>query len=166
MPGSVDFIYLPVNFKRRSNAGYAFISFRTEQDYCRFVESFNGRDPRTVIPGLCDQGGIHPFEVSPAHHQGLEQNVSRLQESQVMWQLLDFQDWLPVLFDAQGNLVEFPLPHAAQAALDCRRRAEQLGLMVNGRFRGHDEELEEQSQGAGSQQGRNQPGTKGRSRRR
>lgn len=132
MKGAIDFLYMPTNFKRRTNVGYAFINFRAAEDCAQFVEQVHKSDPETLFPGMSGTPNGEPtipLEVRKAHYQGSEENVRRLQSSQVMWELLDFLDWLPILIDPEGNPVDFPLPSVVQAALDARIRASEVNAL-------------------------------------
>lgn len=108
----VDFLYLPIDFRNKCNVGYAFLSFRTAQACARFTAEYHHRNATDKLPGFKSK---KVCEVSEARCQGREENVRRLQASQVMQQLLDRPDWLPLLFDADGNVEEFPIPKSVKA---------------------------------------------------
>jgi len=105
--GMFDFIYLPIDFKNKCNVGYGFVNFRTAELCSTFVQSFNGVEVRKCLPGFNSRKVV---EVTPARVQGLQDNVRRLRNSPVMTQLMDNPDWLPLLFDDDGESLPFPAP--------------------------------------------------------
>eukprot|EP00397_Hematodinium_sp_SG-2012_P034763 GEMP01037312.1.p1 GENE.GEMP01037312.1~~GEMP01037312.1.p1 ORF type:complete len:429 (-),score=83.29 GEMP01037312.1:418-1704(-) len=105
--GQYDFMYLPIDFKNKCNVGYGFINFRTPETCHLFIRHFHGIEVRKSLPGFNSK---KVCEVTPARVQGLIDNVRRLQNSPVMGQLKDHPEWLPVLFDANGNCEPFPCP--------------------------------------------------------
>eukprot|EP00928_Gymnodinium_smaydae_P009179 TRINITY_DN13398_c1_g3_i1.p1 TRINITY_DN13398_c1_g3~~TRINITY_DN13398_c1_g3_i1.p1 ORF type:complete len:480 (+),score=120.26 TRINITY_DN13398_c1_g3_i1:181-1620(+) len=105
--GQFDFMYLPIDFKNKCNVGYGFINFRTPE-YCDlFVMKFHGVDVRKCLPGLNSRKIV---EVTPARVQGLIENVRRLKNSPVMNQLVDHPEWMPLLFNEDGEQEPFPNP--------------------------------------------------------
>mmetsp|Transcript_8732 Transcript_8732/g.31156 ORF Transcript_8732/g.31156 Transcript_8732/m.31156 type:complete len:366 (-) Transcript_8732:472-1569(-) len=120
---SVDFIYVPIDFKNRCNFGYAFLNFRTAQACGRFAAEFHGSESRLKLPGFQSR---KICEVSPARHQGLDENVRRLRDSAVMAELVSLNkpDWMPKIFGKSGEAVEFPMPaSAAFSAKQCASEA-------------------------------------------
>jgi len=69
--GTYNFFYLPMDVHNKTNVGYAFINFTSSFDLQRFIDKFSGRtferNPSQKIAS-----------VSPAHVQGLENNVRQL----------------------------------------------------------------------------------------
>jgi len=108
----VDFLYLPIDFRNKCNVGYAFLSFRTSEACTRFAAQYHHRQATEKLPGFKSK---KICEVSEARCQGREENVRRLQTSQVMQQLVDRPDWLPLLFDVEGNVEDFPMPKSVKA---------------------------------------------------
>lgn len=105
--GEFDFMYLPIDFKNKCNVGYSFINFRNQAACERFVSQFNGVDVRKCLPGLNSKKVV---EVTPARVQGLQENVRRLRNSPVMNQLQDHPEWMPLIFNEDGEEVPFPNP--------------------------------------------------------
>eukprot|EP00747_Dinoflagellata_sp_TGD_P217530 gnl/TRDRNA2_/TRDRNA2_89918_c0_seq1.p1 gnl/TRDRNA2_/TRDRNA2_89918_c0~~gnl/TRDRNA2_/TRDRNA2_89918_c0_seq1.p1 ORF type:complete len:529 (+),score=93.02 gnl/TRDRNA2_/TRDRNA2_89918_c0_seq1:70-1656(+) len=106
--GRYDFLYLPIDFKNKCNVGYGFINFSTAEACQDFMRAFNGVEVRTCLPGFNSKKIV---EVTPARVQGLTENVRRLRNSPVMTQLRDHPQWLPLLFDDKGEVLEpFPAP--------------------------------------------------------
>jgi len=97
-----NFIYLPFDFHRRHNLGYAFVNMETTQDAMRAWECFNGFQqwqlPSTKV---CEVSWAQPL-------QGLKAHIKRFQNSPVMHEeVLD--EWKPMLF-SQGHRIAFPGP--------------------------------------------------------
>jgi len=111
----VDFLYVPIDFKNRCNFGYAFINFRSVEACDRFAVEFHGSESRVMLPGFQSR---KICEVSPARHQGLDENVRRLRDSAVMTELagLNKPEWMPQIFGANGEVVPFPMPAPTPAA--------------------------------------------------
>jgi len=105
--GLFDFMYLPIDFKNKCNVGYSFINFRTTEACERFISRYHGIDVRRCLPGFNSRKVV---EVTPARVQGLSENVRRLRNSPVMSQLQDHPEWLPLLFDENGDAEPFPQP--------------------------------------------------------
>jgi len=103
--GQLDFMYLPIDFKNKCNVGYAFVNFRTAEACERFAAAFHQSNSRDMLPGYNSK---KVCEVAPARYQGCEENVRRLQASSVMTELLANPEWLPKLFDENGQEVGFP----------------------------------------------------------
>jgi len=120
MKGMFDFIYLPIDFKNKCNVGYAFINFRTVEACESFVNRFNGVEVRKCLPGLNSR---KVTEVTPARVQGFEENVQRLRNSPVMRELMHKPEWLPLIFDYNGDQLSFPAPERPLDPIKPRRRA-------------------------------------------
>eukprot|EP00928_Gymnodinium_smaydae_P090932 TRINITY_DN7463_c0_g1_i1.p1 TRINITY_DN7463_c0_g1~~TRINITY_DN7463_c0_g1_i1.p1 ORF type:complete len:337 (-),score=51.02 TRINITY_DN7463_c0_g1_i1:490-1500(-) len=66
---SFDYVYVPVNTKRGTCKGYAFLNFVDVATAYMFKQKFDGR--------LMDvPGAVKPLEVIPANKQGFSENVS------------------------------------------------------------------------------------------
>jgi len=120
MRGQFDFIYLPIDFKNKCNVGYAFINFRTVEACESFVNRFNGVEVRKCLPGLNSR---KVTEVTPARVQGFEENVQRLRNSPVMRELIHKPEWMPLIFDHNGEQIAFPSPERPLEPIKPRRRA-------------------------------------------
>lgn len=105
--GKYDFLYLPVDFKNRCNMGYAFVNFRKPEDCVECAKVFHGRAVQDCLPGF---NSAKVCAVSPARVQGCIENVRRLRSSPVMAQLINNKQWLPQLFNKEGQPVPFPNP--------------------------------------------------------
>jgi len=104
--GMMDFLYLPMDFRQKVNAGYAFISFRTAEAAVRFTADYHLARCLDKLPGFNSQ---KICEVAPARFQGRTANIERLRSSSVMSRLTQTPDWLPMLFDEVGQVEPFPL---------------------------------------------------------
>lgn len=113
----VDFIYMPIDFRNKCNVGYAFLNFRTHAACTRFAAEFHGQNSADKLPGFRSK---KVCEVSEARYQGRQENVHRLQASQVMAELAGKPDWMPLLFDAEGKEEPFPEPKKQLAAAQKR----------------------------------------------
>jgi len=103
--GTFDFVYMPIDFSKHCNMGYAFINFK-EPHTCRmFIMAFHGVKSKVCLLS-CNSAKV--CEVTYARLQGLKENVYSLQNSLVMDQLVHHKEWQPVLFDDQGDAVSFP----------------------------------------------------------
>jgi hypothetical protein len=107
LKGEFDFVYLPIDFKNQCNVGYAFINFRTIEACQSFMDSFNGMEVCKCLPGLNSR---KITEVTPARVQGFEENVQRLRNSPVMRELTHRPEWMPLIFDENGDELPFPQP--------------------------------------------------------
>jgi len=103
--GTFDFIYMPIDFSKHCNMGYAFINFKKPETCKRFFAAFHGVKSNVCLLS-CNSTKI--CEVTFARLQGLQENVYSLQNSFIMDQLADHKDWQPLLFDDQGDPVPFP----------------------------------------------------------
>jgi len=119
--GEIDFLYLPFDFSRAVNLGYAFINFRTSEGISRFVKQFHGADPFN----FCDlYGSSRRLKVSPARVQGLQANLERVRGDtgrKGIASLHDKPNWQPLFFDEQGNDYPFPWLMNNAKFLDCKK---------------------------------------------
>lgn len=120
MRGLFDFVYLPIDFKNKCNVGYAFINFRSVEACMSFVSRFNGVEVRKCLPGLNSR---KVTEVTPARVQGFDENVQRLRNSPVMRELASKPEWMPLIFDDNGEQLAFPVPERPLDPIKPRRRA-------------------------------------------
>jgi len=116
--GKLDFIYLPIDFKNKCNVGYAFLNFRTAEACARFASEYHLCNSRDKLPGYNSK---KVCEVSAARFQGCEENVRRLQTSNVMSELIAKPEWLPKLFDEDGEEVDFPITDTSKEVLPASR---------------------------------------------
>lgn len=118
--GKVDFIYLPIDFKNKCNVGYAFLNFRTAEACAHFASEYHHANSRDKLPGYNSK---KVCEVSVARFQGCEENTRRLQTSSVMPELIANPDWLPKLFDENGEELDFPTTEMSTEVLPSSRIA-------------------------------------------
>ncbi|CAD7947071.1 unnamed protein product [Amoebophrya sp. A120] len=103
--GSMNFLYMPIDFVTECNVGYCFINFRTQAQADSFKVSYNGWHTKKVLPGY---NSNKIAEVSPAAVQGLYLNLERLKRSPLLPMLKANEAWQPLLFDVIGNVFPFP----------------------------------------------------------
>mmetsp|Transcript_26379 Transcript_26379/g.47863 ORF Transcript_26379/g.47863 Transcript_26379/m.47863 type:complete len:353 (+) Transcript_26379:82-1140(+) len=100
--GRFDFIYIPFDFKRQLNLGYALINLVSSSEAQRFTKHFNGfRNWMTPSDLPCVVVWSDP-------HQGLSIHVERYRNSPVMHESVP-EPWRPLLFK-HGVAVPFPEP--------------------------------------------------------
>jgi len=100
-----DFVYLPMDFQRAANLGYAFVNVVSNEEAERIMQCLNGHSnwsrsvfsqkQLSVVFAKCDE-------------QGLMANIKRYQDSPVMHPEVP-EEWKPVIFD-NGQRQEFPPP--------------------------------------------------------
>ncbi|CAJ1396725.1 unnamed protein product [Effrenium voratum] len=97
-----DFIYLPFDFGRYANLGYAFVNLVDDKAVRQFWRVFQGFTD-WVLPTakVCAVTWSSP-------HQGLEAHVERYRNSPVMHKSVP-SEYKPLIFK-EGNSVEFPSP--------------------------------------------------------
>eukprot|EP00930_Biecheleria_cincta_P072476 TRINITY_DN59868_c0_g1_i1.p1 TRINITY_DN59868_c0_g1~~TRINITY_DN59868_c0_g1_i1.p1 ORF type:complete len:311 (-),score=57.41 TRINITY_DN59868_c0_g1_i1:293-1225(-) len=100
--GLYDFVYLPCDFNRDANLGYAFVNLVSADATKAFWTTFAGFS-RWVLPTakVCQVGWSGP-------HQGLTAHVERYRNSPVMHQSVR-DDYKPVIF-SNGVRQSFPSP--------------------------------------------------------
>mmetsp|Transcript_49860 Transcript_49860/g.132405 ORF Transcript_49860/g.132405 Transcript_49860/m.132405 type:complete len:778 (-) Transcript_49860:127-2460(-) len=118
--GGFDFVYMPIDFSKQCNMGYAFINFKDPLTCRRFMRTFHGVRSKDCLlscnsPKVC--------EVTFARLQGLKENVCSLQNSPIMDQLAEHEEWQPLLFDDHGDPVPFPKQKIAMDDEDATREA-------------------------------------------
>jgi len=104
--GEFDFLYVPTDFNNKCNIGYAFLNFKRHDSVARFLQHFNGVNASICLP---DYNSSKVCEVTPAHVQGLELTIEHLRSSPIAEQLRSKPEWQPLLFDANGEPMAFPL---------------------------------------------------------
>ncbi|KAI3964536.1 hypothetical protein MKX01_042464 [Papaver californicum] len=90
-----DFLYLPVDFKRKSNLGYAFLNFTTCIAALRFYNAFENfcwKSSTFQSPKIC--------RICPARIQGKDGLVGRFKNSYFRCETDEF---LPVLYSPPRN---------------------------------------------------------------
>eukprot|EP00451_Oxyrrhis_marina_P000980 CAMPEP_0204254796 /NCGR_PEP_ID=MMETSP0468-20130131/2787_1 /ASSEMBLY_ACC=CAM_ASM_000383 /TAXON_ID=2969 /ORGANISM="Oxyrrhis marina" /LENGTH=273 /DNA_ID=CAMNT_0051228587 /DNA_START=69 /DNA_END=890 /DNA_ORIENTATION=+ len=101
--GTVDFFYLPMDFRRCRNVGYAFVNFSSPEFAAAFQQQMNGRV-------LLDLPGAEAVEVCPARIQGLHKNVEHFRNSAVRSACV-LPEHQPMLLDpVTGTRLPFPAP--------------------------------------------------------
>lgn len=105
--GQIDYMYLPTDFANRCNVGYCFCNFRTSRARQLFCKLFDAQPAQNVLPGF---NSYKVCQVTKAKWQGRSENVRRLRSSpELMAQLMQNPDWLPMLLTERGEQEEFPI---------------------------------------------------------
>jgi hypothetical protein len=100
--GRFDFLYLPVDFKRHQNLGYALINLVSPSEALRFCKHFDGFSRwDTPTERICKVSWCSP-------QQGLEAHVERYRNSPVMHASVP-EDWRPLLL-THAVPIAFPAP--------------------------------------------------------
>ncbi|CAE7487271.1 ML4 [Symbiodinium pilosum] len=95
-----DFVYLPFDFGRNANLGYAFVNLVSPVDVARFWRVFQGYSKWTLPTSkVCQVSWSGP-------HQGFEAHVARYRNSPVMHRSVP-DEFKPVIFK-DGVRQEFP----------------------------------------------------------
>jgi len=101
--GRFNFIYLPMDFKRQRNLGYALVNLVLPSEAVRLSACFEGfsqwkKEDHDVV---CEATWCNP-------HQGLEAHVERYKNSPVMHESVP-EEWRPMLLK-NGVPIPFPPP--------------------------------------------------------
>jgi hypothetical protein len=104
-PGTIDFFYLPIDFKNRCNRGYAFINFVDYKDILPFHQRYFGKHWRTFNSDkICD--------ITYARIQGKAAMLKRFENSALMEK---DDEYKPLVFGSEGpdrgKRIPFPDPH-------------------------------------------------------
>merc|ERR1712241_1599804 len=97
-----DFVYLPMDFKRNANLGFAFLNFVNSEEAFRFQSRFNGfRGWDSASRKIAEVGWGEPL-------QGRDAHVERYRHSPLMHPDVP-EEYRPLLF-SHGQCVPFPRP--------------------------------------------------------
>lgn len=113
--GDFDFFYLPVDFTRGCNVGYAFVNCIDQRTILKLVDNFNAkRWPRFNSEKVC--------AIMYARIQGKRNLISHFQNSSLHFENREFR---PLVFHSRGphrgELMPFPLPAVMTECNDQRR---------------------------------------------
>ncbi len=93
-PGTIDFFYLPIDFRNKCNRGYAFVNFVNYRDIVTFYDAYNGKGWKTFKSDkIC--------EITYARIQGKSSMMKRFQNSALMDKDPEYR---PVVFNANGEV--------------------------------------------------------------
>jgi hypothetical protein len=99
---SYDFMYLPMDFKKDANLGYAFLNLVNPEEALRFQSHFHGFNGwGSASEKVAEVSWAEPL-------QGLEAYIERYRNSPVMHPSMP-DDRKPLLF-SKGRRVPFPAP--------------------------------------------------------
>jgi hypothetical protein len=100
--GRFNFIYVPIDFKRQRNLGYALINLVSPKEAIRFSNRFEGFcNWSCLCDTVCEVAWCNP-------HQGLPAHVERYRNSPVMHESVP-EEWRPLLL-SHGVSIPFPAP--------------------------------------------------------
>jgi len=100
--GRLDFIYVPIDFKKQKNLGYALVNAVSPSEAVRLSGHFEGfSNWRCPCPHVCEVAWSNP-------HQGLQTHVERYKNSPVMHHSVP-KEWRPLLL-SHGMPIVFPAP--------------------------------------------------------
>lgn len=88
--GTVNFIYMPIDFSTECNVGYAFINFRTRAAADKFTKEFDSVHTKECLPGY---NSNKIAQVSLAAVQGLRANMDHLSKSALLPMLNMHEPW-------------------------------------------------------------------------
>lgn len=132
-PGSINFFYLPRDFKTHTNFGYAFLNCTSDLSVETFVSTFHKRR-------LASAAGVYskPMEVTIARVQGFTANINRLISSPVLFEADEGS--LPLIFNSYQISIPFrSLMHLNRASIlfQTRPPIEDLIAMVEAEMQDH-----------------------------
>lgn len=106
-----DYVYLPVDFVNHCNVGYAFVNLKSAEMRVRFARHFHNQKVKEVLPGFNSKKVLKQVcEVNKAKVQGAKENIRRIKQmNMLMTRLKDHPDWVPLLFDNEGNAIPLDL---------------------------------------------------------
>jgi len=117
--GRLNFLYLPVDFKRERSLGYALINLVTPSEALRLGRHFEG------FSNWCVEGGGMCTVAWCSPQQGLDAHVERYRNSPVMHESMP-DEWRPILL-AHGVPIPFPAPTLKIKAPKFKGRQQVLG---------------------------------------
>jgi len=101
--GHYDFLYLPMDFRKGANIGYAFVNGVDPAAARRIREAFDGFESWAIQSGkTCEVSWSYP-------QQGLAEHVERYRNSPVMHESTPL-DYKPRIYQRNGYEVPFPSP--------------------------------------------------------
>lgn len=102
----IDFLYVPMDMRKKCNLGQAILNFRTEEAFDRFSKKFHLVSVKKTSPGAIGNG-VHTVVAAPI--QGKDANVAKLIKSSLLMSMLaNTPEWLPRVFGEDGLPIEFP----------------------------------------------------------
>jgi len=92
-PGTIDFFYLPIDFRNKCNRGYAFVNFVDFRDVVTFYQAYNGKHWKIFKSDkICD--------ITYARIQGKVGMMKRFQNSALMEKDPEYR---PLVFSSEGE---------------------------------------------------------------
>jgi len=100
--GRFNFVYVPIDFKRQRNLGYALVNLVSPAEATRLFGRFEGFAKWKVSSdSVCEVAWCSP-------HQGLQAHVERYRNSPVMHESVP-EEWRPMIL-SHGVPIAFPAP--------------------------------------------------------
>merc|ERR1712205_119154 len=100
--GRFNFVYVPFDFKRQKNLGYALVNLVSPAEAMRLICRFEGfSNWKLPCENICEVAWCDP-------HQGLQAHVERYRNSPVMHASVP-EEWRPLVL-SHGVPVAFPPP--------------------------------------------------------
>jgi len=100
--GRFNFVYVPIDFKKQRNLGYALINLVSPKEAIRLSNRFEGfSNWSSPCDTVCEVAWCNP-------HQGLQAHVERYRNSPVMHESVP-EEWRPLLL-SHGVPIPFPEP--------------------------------------------------------
>jgi len=94
-PGTIDFFYLPIDFRNKCNRGYAFINFGDYRDIVSFFNTYDGKSWKIFkSEKICC--------ITYARIQGKDGMMKRFQNSALMEK---DQEYRPLVFSPNGEVI-------------------------------------------------------------
>jgi hypothetical protein len=94
-PGTIDFFYLPIDFRNKCNRGYAFINFWDYRDIVSFFNTYDGKSWKIFkSEKICC--------ITYARIQGKDGIMKRFQNSALMEK---DQEYRPLVFSPNGEVI-------------------------------------------------------------
>lgn len=122
LKGEYDFIHMPVDYEMETHYGYAYVNFRHETGAAKLAAFCQGKKALDVFPKIALNGDVQVFrmasdatvgdkniEVTSAPVQGLDSNIGKVKESISVDVLKAVPDSIPLVFDANGDRIAFPV---------------------------------------------------------
>jgi hypothetical protein len=109
--GKYDFVYLPMDFNRNANLGYAFVNLVTADDVEAFWHTFDNFSWDGASKKICKVTWSSPC-------QGVDDHIERYRNSPLMHDSVP-EEARPALFK-NGQMIEFPRPTKTIRAPRCR----------------------------------------------
>jgi len=96
LKGRYNFIYVPMNFRKMANFGYAFVNLESTSTAEELMEKLAEHEDEELRTDWSSK-------------QGRDENIEYFRNNSVMHKSVR-DDWKPALYDTEGNRISFPEP--------------------------------------------------------